>query len=92
LKELGPALGKFSGKPELQYRNIFYQLSPHLNTQSTAQFTHLWELLETTEGKNTAMSRAAKLTLLGASTFALSTIIFVHFQQRSEKAVCPTEL
>ena len=37
----------------------------------------------------TTMSRAAKLTLAGASTFAVSTIIFVHFQQRAEKAVCP---
>lgn len=33
------------------------------------------------------MSHAAKLTLLSASTFAVSTIIFVHFQQQSEKAV-----
>lgn len=34
------------------------------------------------------MSRASKLTLAGFSTFALSTIVFVHFQQQSEKAVC----
>ena len=33
------------------------------------------------------MSRASKLTLLGTSIFAASTIIFVHFQQKSEKAV-----
>ncbi|KAJ2976965.1 hypothetical protein NQ176_g4638 [Zarea fungicola] len=31
------------------------------------------------------MSRASKLTLLGTSLFAASTIVFVHFQQRSEK-------
>jgi hypothetical protein len=33
------------------------------------------------------MSRAAKLTLTGASLFAVSTIIFVHYAQRAEKAV-----
>jgi len=32
------------------------------------------------------MSRAAKLTLLGSSVFALSTIVFVHYAQQSEKA------
>ncbi|KAJ4151303.1 hypothetical protein LMH87_012012 [Akanthomyces muscarius] len=31
------------------------------------------------------MSRASKLTLLGTSLFAGSTILFVHFQQRFEK-------
>ncbi len=34
------------------------------------------------------MSRASKLTLLGTSLFAASTIIFVHFQQKSEQQVC----
>jgi protein PET117 len=33
------------------------------------------------------MSRAAKLTLAGSSLFAVSTIFFVHFQQKAEKAV-----
>jgi protein PET117 len=33
------------------------------------------------------MSRAAKLTLAGSSLFAISTIVFVHFQQQAEKAV-----
>jgi len=32
------------------------------------------------------MSRAAKLTLAGTSLFAVSTIFFVHFQQKAEKA------
>jgi len=32
------------------------------------------------------MSRAAKLTLAGTSLFAVSTIIFVHFQQQADKA------
>jgi len=32
------------------------------------------------------MSRAAKLTLTGASLFAASTIVFVHYAQRAEKA------
>jgi len=32
------------------------------------------------------MSRAAKLTLTGASLFAVSTIIFVHYSQQAEKA------
>jgi hypothetical protein len=36
------------------------------------------------------MSRAAKLTLLGSSVFALSTIVFVHYAQQSEKAVSPS--
>jgi hypothetical protein len=34
------------------------------------------------------MSRASKLTLLGTSLFAATTVIFVHFQQKSEKEVC----
>jgi hypothetical protein len=34
------------------------------------------------------MSRAAKLTLLGSSLFAASTIVFVHYAQNAEKAVC----
>lgn len=33
------------------------------------------------------MSRAAKLTLASTSLFALSTIVFVHYAQKSEKAV-----
>lgn len=36
------------------------------------------------------MSRASKLTLLGTSLFAAGTVTFVHWQQRSEKDVCPT--
>ncbi|KAH8599106.1 hypothetical protein B0O99DRAFT_504493 [Bisporella sp. PMI_857] len=32
------------------------------------------------------MSRAAKLTLLSASTFAVGTIVFVHYAQQAEKA------
>ncbi|CAD6440257.1 49ef5d49-0ce1-4247-8a97-3263fdb84ade [Sclerotinia trifoliorum] len=32
------------------------------------------------------MSRAAKLTLLGTSLFAASTIVFVHYAQNAEKA------
>jgi len=32
------------------------------------------------------MSRAAKFTLAGTSLFALSTIVFVHFQQQAERA------
>jgi len=32
------------------------------------------------------MSKAAKLTFTGFSIFAASTIIFVHFQQSSEKS------
>ncbi|QSZ33401.1 hypothetical protein DSL72_002989 [Monilinia vaccinii-corymbosi] len=32
------------------------------------------------------MSRAAKLTLLGTSTFAAGTIVFVHYAQTAEKA------
>ncbi|PQE18282.1 cytochrome c oxidase assembly protein [Rutstroemia sp. NJR-2017a WRK4] len=32
------------------------------------------------------MSRAAKLTLLGSSLFAASTIVFVHYAQNAEKA------
>ncbi|KAL1853138.1 hypothetical protein VTK73DRAFT_9077 [Phialemonium thermophilum] len=31
------------------------------------------------------MSRASKLTLLGTSLFAATTVIFVHFQQAAEK-------
>ncbi|KAL1891284.1 hypothetical protein Sste5346_007744 [Sporothrix stenoceras] len=31
------------------------------------------------------MSRASKLTLLGTSLFAASTVGFVHFQQEAEK-------
>lgn len=31
------------------------------------------------------MSRASKLTLLGTSAFALGTVVFVHWQQKSEK-------
>ncbi|KAL2148987.1 hypothetical protein VTH82DRAFT_1673 [Thermothelomyces myriococcoides] len=31
------------------------------------------------------MSRASKLTLLGTSLFALSTVVFVHFQQKAEQ-------
>ena len=33
------------------------------------------------------MSRASKLTLLGTSLFAASTIVLVHFQQKFEKEV-----
>ena len=33
------------------------------------------------------MSRASKLTLLGTSLFAATTIIFVHSQQKIEKDV-----
>lgn len=33
------------------------------------------------------MSRASKLTLLSTSLFAAGTVIFVHFQQKAEKAV-----
>ena len=33
------------------------------------------------------MSRAAKLTLAGTSAMAVSIVYFVHFQQKSEKAV-----
>ncbi|KAI1184352.1 cytochrome c oxidase assembly protein [Nemania serpens] len=31
------------------------------------------------------MSRASQLTLLGTSLFAVSTVVFVHFQQKFEK-------
>ncbi|GAW25307.1 putative cytochrome c oxidase assembly protein [Rosellinia necatrix] len=31
------------------------------------------------------MSRASKLTLLSTSLFAVTTVVFVHFQQKSEK-------
>ncbi|KAK8147238.1 hypothetical protein G3M48_001960 [Beauveria asiatica] len=31
------------------------------------------------------MSRASKLTLFGTSLFTASTIVFVHFQQKSEQ-------
>lgn len=34
------------------------------------------------------MSRTSKLTLMGTSLFAFSTIVIVHFQQKAEKAVC----
>lgn len=34
------------------------------------------------------MSRASKLTLLGTSLFALSTVVFVHYQQKAEQEVC----
>ncbi len=37
------------------------------------------------------MSRASKLTLLGTSVFAASTIILVHFQQESERKVRATD-
>jgi len=33
------------------------------------------------------MSRASKLTLMGTSLFAVTTVVFVHFQQQAEKAV-----
>ena len=33
------------------------------------------------------MSRAAKMTLLGTSLFAVSTVVFVHYAQQAEKAV-----
>ncbi|TLD20311.1 hypothetical protein PspLS_08654 [Pyricularia sp. CBS 133598] len=32
------------------------------------------------------MSRASKLTLLSTSLFAATTVVFVHFQQKAEKA------
>ncbi|KAK4149650.1 hypothetical protein C8A00DRAFT_37762 [Chaetomidium leptoderma] len=32
------------------------------------------------------MSRASKLTLLGTSLFALSTVVFVHYQQKAEQS------
>ncbi|KAI1850393.1 hypothetical protein JX265_002291 [Neoarthrinium moseri] len=31
------------------------------------------------------MSRASKLTLLGTSLFAVTTVVFVHFQQKFEQ-------
>ncbi|AEO64669.1 uncharacterized protein THITE_18434, partial [Thermothielavioides terrestris NRRL 8126] len=31
------------------------------------------------------MSRASKLTLLGTSLFALSTVVLVHYQQKAEQ-------
>jgi len=31
------------------------------------------------------MSRAAKLTLLSTSAFAVATVVFVHYSQRAEK-------
>jgi hypothetical protein len=33
------------------------------------------------------MSRAAKLTLMGTSLFALSTVVFVHYTQKAEQVV-----
>jgi protein PET117 len=33
------------------------------------------------------MSRASKLTLAATSLFAASTVVFVHFQQKSERLV-----
>lgn len=33
------------------------------------------------------MSRAAKLTLMGTSLFALSTVVFVHYTQKAEQEV-----
>ena len=33
------------------------------------------------------MSRVAKLTLFCSSLFAVSTIVFVHYAQKNEKAV-----
>lgn len=33
------------------------------------------------------MSRASKLTLGATSLFAAATIVFVHFQQKAERAV-----
>lgn len=32
-------------------------------------------------------SRSSKIALAGTSLFAAATIVFVHFQQRSEKSV-----
>lgn len=37
-------------------------------------------------------SRGSKLALGGTSLFAVTTIIFVHFQQQAEKSVCPCSL
>ena len=34
------------------------------------------------------MSQAAKLTLLGTSLGAVGIIVFVHYAQRADKAVC----
>jgi protein PET117 len=36
------------------------------------------------------MSRASKITLAATSAFAVTTIVFVHFQQKAEKAVRTT--
>ena len=33
-------------------------------------------------------SRGSKIALAGTSLFAVTTIIFVHFQQQAEKSVC----
>jgi protein PET117 len=33
------------------------------------------------------MSRASKMTLLGTSLFAMTTVVFVHFQQKAEQQV-----
>lgn len=33
------------------------------------------------------MSRASKLTLLGTSLFAVSTVLFVHWRQKADQAV-----
>ena len=38
------------------------------------------------------MSRASKLTLMGTSLFAVTTVVLVHFQQQAEKAVSPFNL
>ena len=37
------------------------------------------------------MSRASKLALLGSSLFAAGTVVFVHWQQKSEKEVGQTD-
>lgn len=42
----------------------------------------------TTFRSHKIMSKAAKLTLLGTSMGALGIIAFVHYAQKTEKAVC----
>ena len=64
-------------------RSIDYGITSQTINKSFEQF------LEVLSGLSLkTMSRASKLTLAGASLFAITTVIFVHHTQSAEKAVC----
>lgn len=91
--QLGAHLsGSAPSEPESQQHDVaklqWLSNSTHITKPSqTHHRTHSLLLPPTPTPTTPTMSRASKLTLLGTSIFAASTVVFVHWAQKAEQEV-----